>query len=590
MKQEGIEELCKEFPFLERSLLADILMACGGDVASARYVILSNFLNDDDNDDEEEDESEASDTDTNIEGNTSICLTGISKSGCGYCKKKNSSEEYYAYLLEVTPSDLQFFCDTNWRRSGTLLYKRINQTTCCPYYTVRLPVAKFAQDKHQRIVMRNMDRYLETGTTKAPPAQEAHAKQPEAAPALSAEESAAVSHAKALTEAAVSELYGEELRAAGSDPSAVAFNFTHNPQSAWSTRGKVSCNAAIVLAGVLRKLTKGKTQVSPKDAAARISDVIEKRKESVLETPSVANNAGFINFLITHNTTTASEQPSTEKAKPTNEEKRKKKATEASTEHMPAHKIEHVFKKSEFDAEEFKIYKKYQAVVHKETDSTEKGYTRFLVNTPLKYTPIGAVLPLGVSEYGTYHLQYRIDGKLVGVSVLDFLPQSLSSVYFFYDTDYEFLQLGKYSALWEIRYISEIIAKRLCGIEYYYLGFYIHTCGKMKYKLQYKPSELLCEKTRSWVPADACVPILDAALTAAGTCGFQDLDPGAQPRKVPTEEEIEAFVDEMIRTGVKCLSKKARIPVIRKMLHDFVVYTSIEFAKSVLMSVYDEDE
>lgn len=42
---------------------------------------------------------------------------------------------------------------------------------------------------------------------------------------------------------------------------------------------------------------------------------------------------------------------------------------------------------------------------------------------------------------------YRIDGKLIAVGVLDVLPESISSVYFFYDPEYEFLNLGTYSAL-----------------------------------------------------------------------------------------------------------------------------------------------
>ena len=40
-----------------------------------------------------------------------------------------------------------------------------------------------------------------------------------------------------------------------------------------------------------------------------------------------------------------------------------------------------------------------------------------------------------------------MDGKLIAVGVLDILPHCISSVYFYYDTDYSCLSLGKYSAL-----------------------------------------------------------------------------------------------------------------------------------------------
>jgi len=75
---------------------------------------------------------------------------------------------------------------------------------------------------------------------------------------------------------------------------------------------------------------------------------------------------------------------------------------------------------------------------------------------------------------------------LVAVGVLDILPSGVSSVYFFYDVDYKHLSLGKYSAQKEIE-----LCKTL-GLKYYYMGFYIHNCDKMKYKAEYKPSELLC--------------------------------------------------------------------------------------------------
>lgn len=34
------------------------------------------------------------------------------------------------------------------------------------------------------------------------------------------------------------------------------------------------------------------------------------------------------------------------------------------------------------------------------------------------------------------------------------------------------------------------------GLRYYYMGFYIHSCHKMRYKADYAPSDLLCPVNR----------------------------------------------------------------------------------------------
>jgi len=48
---------------------------------------------------------------------------------------------------------------------------------------------------------------------------------------------------------------------------------------------------------------------------------------------------------------------------------------------------------------------------------------------------------------------HRIDGKVFMVGVLDITPQVLSSVYLFYNPDYEFLSPGTLAALREIEYV-----------------------------------------------------------------------------------------------------------------------------------------
>ncbi len=47
------------------------------------------------------------------------------------------------------------------------------------------------------------------------------------------------------------------------------------------------------------------------------------------------------------------------------------------------------------------------------------------------------------------------------------------------------------------------------AVKYYYMGYYIHSCPKMRYKAQYHPSDIVCPQTFDWVPVEQCLPKLD---------------------------------------------------------------------------------
>lgn len=99
--------------------------------------------------------------------------------------------------------------------------------------------------------------------------------------------------------------------------------------------------------------------------------------------------------------------------------------------------------------------------------------------------------------YGSFHQQYWLDNVLIAVAVIDILPQCVSSVYFFYDPDYAFLSLGTYASLREILLAREL-QKTSPSLANYYMGFYIHSCPKMRYKGKLNPSYLLCPETYTW--------------------------------------------------------------------------------------------
>ncbi len=50
-------------------------------------------------------------------------------------------------------------------------------------------------------------------------------------------------------------------------------------------------------------------------------------------------------------------------------------------------------------------------------------------------------------------MKYFYEGKLLAVSVVDFVDDGLSAVYFFYDPTFKEFRLGVFSSLIEIEYI-----------------------------------------------------------------------------------------------------------------------------------------
>ncbi|KAJ0661652.1 putative arginyltransferase [Helianthus annuus] len=167
-------------------------------------------------------------------------------------------------------------------------------------------------------------------------------------------------------------------------------------------------------------------------------------------------------------------------------------------------------KRSTFDREEYELYRKYQIKVHNDTPDhvTESSYTEFLIDSPLIFVQPNGDDTVPSCGFGSFHQQYLVNGKLIAVGVIDILPKCLSSKYLFWDPDFAFLSLGKYSALQEINWVKE--SQRQCpSLQYYYLGYYIHSCNKMRYKAAYRPSELLCPLRYEWVPFDTAKRLLD---------------------------------------------------------------------------------
>jgi arginine-tRNA-protein transferase len=80
---------------------------------------------------------------------------------------------------------------------------------------------------------------------------------------------------------------------------------------------------------------------------------------------------------------------------------------------------------------------------------------------------------------------YLEGDTLIGVGLVDVLPQALSSVYFFHDPRYRARGMGVFSLLKELEFAKSK------GIPHQYLGYWNAECQSMSYKSQFCPHEIL---------------------------------------------------------------------------------------------------
>jgi arginine-tRNA-protein transferase len=127
-----------------------------------------------------------------------------------------------------------------------------------------------------------------------------------------------------------------------------------------------------------------------------------------------------------------------------------------------------------YHAEHYALYLRYQARRHSgggmDQDSREQ-YRHFLLQSNVKSKLI----------------EFRNEGVLRMVSIIDQLEDGLSSVYTFFDPDRLSESLGTYNILWQIE-----LCQRL-KLPYLYLGYWIAQSRKMAYKIQFQPLQGLTD-------------------------------------------------------------------------------------------------
>lgn len=146
--------------------------------------------------------------------------------------------------------------------------------------------------------------------------------------------------------------------------------------------------------------------------------------------------------------------------------------------------------------------------------------------------------------FGSFHYQYYLDSVLIAVGVIDVLPECVSSVYFYYDPEYSFLSLGTYASLREIALVREL-SKSSPKLTNYYLGFYIPTCPKMRYKSNVKPSYILCPEVYTW-------HLLDEKLSSEiDAVPYLRINKSGEDEEKMTEDELRNVLVLFNRTAMK---------------------------------------
>ncbi|KAK7978287.1 arginine-trna-protein transferase 1 [Apiospora saccharicola] len=176
----------------------------------------------------------------------------------------------------------------------------------------------------------------------------------------------------------------------------------------------------------------------------------------------------------------------------------------------PLHDFEVTLEPDVFSEEKYAVFENYQRIVHHEGPESisRDGFKRFLCGSPLRRSVFQSNEDSKERQLGSYHQCYRLDGKLVAIGVLDLLPDCVSAVYFLYHESIHKWQPGKLGALREIALATEN------GYRWWYPGYYIHTCPKMKYKMDYAPQYLLEPDTLEWEKVD------DALLARFDSKGY----------------------------------------------------------------------
>ncbi|XP_035883306.1 arginyl-tRNA--protein transferase 1 isoform X4 [Phyllostomus discolor] len=496
---------------------------------------------------------------------------------CGYCDSEGkASRGMWAHSMTV--QDYQDLIDRGWRRSGKYVYKPVMNETCCPQYTIRCRPLQFQPSKSHKKVLKKMLKFLAKGEISRgncedepmePPMEDAVAGDAALINKLDIQ-----CDLKKLGDNLKDSLEREEKKGKSAKKEESSGLIQSQDKRAKLGSGEPAHSVAVPVAP-----KPGKGADLSKPPCRKAKEIRKERKRlKLMQQNAAGEHAGL--------QAPRGPPPSFPPKAKSNQPKALEDLIFESLPEDASHKLEVRLVRSSPPSSQFKatmlesyqVYKRYQMVIHNQPpdkptisqvrlvpvsfedpefkssfsqslslyvkyqmaihqDSPDEcgktEFTRFLCSSPLE-----AENPPNGPDcgYGSFHQQYWLDGKIIAVGVIDILPYCVSSVYLYYDPDYSFLSLGVYSALREIAFTKQLHEKTP-QLSYYYMGFYIHSCPKMRYKGHYRPSDLLCPETYVWVPIEQCLP----ALESSKYCRFNQ-DPGAVDEGRSTEpDRVQVF-------------------------------------------------
>ncbi|XP_077585446.1 arginyl-tRNA--protein transferase 1 isoform X2 [Stigmatopora nigra] len=411
---------------------------------------------------------------------------------CGYCKNEKGNFSHGMWSHTMTVQDYQDLIDRGWRRSGKYVYKPIMNKTCCPQYTIRCHAGKFQPSKSHKKILKRVNKFLSNGIVPKDCIT--------GEPMDSVCEAAVPREPSKGMECAITDIQNEEV-----DCGAIS-KVEQKEAEAKPREPELPTKAPAIV-------TEGRTSATPPKPGVGIDSnrppcrkAKDLRKERRHQKEQMKNSSVGVSSTLTNRPSTPTQ---TNKTK-TLEEFFTETCPDSYSHRLEARLVPVSFEDPRFSAsyeQSVALYSRYQMAIHGDDPSecSESEFRRFLCDSPLEaeYSVDGPEM-----GYGSFHQQYWLDGQIVAVGVIDILPTCVSSVYLYYHPDFAFLSLGSYSALREIAFTRQL-QKQSPKLSHYYLGFYIHSCPKMRYKGQYRPSDLLCPETYAWINIEQCLPHLE---------------------------------------------------------------------------------
>ncbi|KAL6259837.1 hypothetical protein P5V15_009747 [Pogonomyrmex californicus] len=399
---------------------------------------------------------------------------------CGYCKSTNTNfshgECIWAHMLTV--QDYQSLIDRGWRRSGCYCYKPTMNQTCCPQYTIKCEALDFRISKSQKKILKRMTKFLRNELTNDSASLTGDDQQ----------DNIDINNEEALN-------YPKHKMKAQKDKSQINISSVDDEVSE-----RLSINPEKTESQ--KNSTSSSSQVQPTNSDSKntlhirneIADAVPCKKAKLLRIERKKNK------LLAQGKSQSEIESIMKEKKQQNCVKNIEELFEEIYTGLKKLEIKLMRVMSDEFMSTFEVsaslYKKYQMTIHGDTpdECDQKSFFDFLVRSPLQQW----IPDTGPSHgYGSFHEQYWLDNELIAVGVIDILPSCISSVYFFYDPAYSQLSLGTFSSLREI-YLTRQLNKVASNLRYYYMGFYIHSCPKMRYKAKMRPSKLLCPETYVW--------------------------------------------------------------------------------------------